>query len=164
MTPLSGWRIAWGKLLSTLASVLLLLLATLPGYAVIMLIKPVMTRQVLTVLTTLALTGLFCIALSAALSSLLRRTARATLVSYAVLIALFGGTLAVWSCRDAPFGPPVVEAALSINPVAAALGAIDAPGFAGYHLLPRCWYYLTGATLTLLVVLAVQTRRLALPD
>jgi ABC-type transport system involved in multi-copper enzyme maturation permease subunit len=164
MTPLSSWQIVAGKLASTIASVVLLLGATLPGYAVIMLIKPVMTRQVLTVLATLALTGALCIALSAALSSLLLRTARATLAAYALMIAFFGGTLAIWACRDAPFGPALVENALAFNPVAAALAAMEAPGFADYHLLPRCWYTTAAATAALLALLCVRTRRLTLPD
>ncbi len=164
MTPLSTTQIVAGKLLSVTWTVLLLLLATLPGYAVMMLIKPVMTQQVIAVLGTLVLTAAFTILLGGALSGVLLQTTKATIAAYGTLIVLFGGTLAIWLGRGAPFGPQTVETALAFNPIAAALSLIEAPGFESYHLVPECWYLLGGASLLCLLVLGWRTHTLAKPS
>jgi hypothetical protein len=70
----------------------------------------------------------------------------------------------IWLGQDAPFGRPVVEAALAVSPVAAALAAADTPGFAGYDLLPLNWWITGGASLLLLCVLVLRTRQLYRPE
>lgn len=164
MTPLSVGQIMRGKILSVSWTALLLLLATLPGYAVIMLIKPVLTKQVLTVLATLLLTTVFVISLSMTLSSFFRHSSRSTIATYGVLLCLLGGTLAVWAARDAPFGPSVVETVLIANPIAAALAAIEAPGFETYYLIPATWYFVGAAAVVCLTVLSWRLQVLAQPD
>jgi len=164
MTPLTVGQILRGKIFSVSWTALLLLLATLPGYAVIMIIKPVLTSQVLTVLLTLLLTAAFVIVLSMTLSSFFRHTARATIAAYGALITLFGGSLAVWGARDAPFGPRIVERVLVANPAAAAMSVIEAPGFETYHLVPASWYFVGATTIVCLAVLTWRTTTLARPD
>jgi hypothetical protein len=70
----------------------------------------------------------------------------------------------VWLGREGPFGRAAVEAALTIDPVAAALCAAETPGFARFDLLPTNWWVMGGASLVLLVVLTLRTRRLYRPD
>jgi len=163
-TPLPVLRIVWGKLLSVLLTLLLVLCATLPGYVVMVFIEPGMRLQVERVVVCLVATAGFCMLLTAATGSLFRRTATATAAAYTVLLAVCAGPLLVWMGRDAPFGRGTVEAALVINPVAAALSVIRAPGFEDYNLVPANWWFMGVASAIGLVVLVVQTWRISRPQ
>jgi ABC-type transport system involved in multi-copper enzyme maturation permease subunit len=164
MTPLTPGAILRAKLLSVGWPLLLLLCATLPGYVVLMTVKPTLIDQVERVIACLALTAVFCLLLSAAASSLFRSTATATTASYLLLLAICVAPLLVWLGRDAPFGHTTVASVLSINPVAAALQASDMPGFSQYELLPVNWWIVGGACAVLLIFLAVRVRQLCRPD
>jgi ABC-type transport system involved in multi-copper enzyme maturation permease subunit len=163
LTPLPATRIVTGKILSVSWTLLLVLLATLPAYAVLMAIQPQMMPVVLKVIATLALTAAFAVLVSAAVSSLFRRTAPATSTAYAIVIALCLGTLLVWLSEDAPFTRATVEKVLMVNPLAAALQLIRAPGFAHYRLTPMNWWIMGGGCAAALLVLIVQTWRLTRP-
>jgi ABC-type transport system involved in multi-copper enzyme maturation permease subunit len=160
MTPLSASSIVTGKLLSVVWTLLLVLMATLPGYLVMIYIKPVMWLQVYLVLICLFLAALLTLFISVLVSSLFSRTAAATTTAYIVLIALFLGPLIVWLGRDQLFGHRAVELALTVNPMGAALAVIGAPGFAQYELIPFSWWVCVVALVVLLVVLVFQTWRL----
>jgi ABC-type transport system involved in multi-copper enzyme maturation permease subunit len=164
MTPLSPGAILRGKLLSVAWPLLLLLCATLPGYVVMMTVKPGLLPQVQRVVVCLALTGVFAVLVSAAASTLFRSTAKATTASYLVLLAVCVGPLLVWLGREAPFGRATVEAVLTVNPVAAALQASDTPGFSQYELLPANWWFIGAACVALLVFLGVRTWQLCRPE
>jgi ABC-type transport system involved in multi-copper enzyme maturation permease subunit len=164
MTPLSAGTILRGKLLSVAWPVLLLLGATLPGYIVMMTIKPELIHQVRRVVICLALTAVFAVLLSAAASTLFRSTAASTTASYVSLLALCGGPLLVWLGREAPFGHPTVEGVLTFDPVAAALQASATPGFVRYELLPANWWIIGSACAALLLFLVVRTWQLYRPE
>jgi len=164
VTPLTTGQILRGKLISVLLTLALLLCATLPGYAVIMLIKPTLQQQVVQVLVCLVLAALLSMLVSATVSSFFRSTAVATAVSYGVLVAIFGGTMLIWMNRESPFGFDFVQNALRLNPMAAALNAMQVDGFQSYDLIPSGWW-ITGITCTvLLAVLYAQVLRLTRPD
>jgi len=164
MTPLSAGRIVLGKLVSVLWTLVLILLATLPGYLVMIFIQPVLTQQILYVLTCLVLAALFALLVSAAISSLYRRTAPATITAYALLLLIFGGTLLIWLGRGAPFGHGVVQTALTVNSLAAALSVLEVEGFAGYQLVPANWWVVLVACAGCLLLLIVQTWRMTRPQ
>ena len=164
MTSMSVLRILWGKLLSVLLTLLLVLCATLPGYLVMVYIEPGLKLQVERVVICLAATAGFAMLLSAAIGSLFRRTAPATAASYAALLAVCGAPLLVWLGRDAPFGHDTVERALLINPVAAALSVIRLSGFRDYQLIPGNWWFLGIGSVVCLLVLVIQTRRISRPQ
>ena len=128
------------------------------------LIKPGLLTQVVDVLRCLILTAVFALALSAAVSSLTRTTATATVISYTVLITLCAGTLLIWMGQDAPFGFSTVQAALLINPMAAALNVIETPGFETYRLVPGNWWIIGTATVLLFVLFAIRVQRLNKPE
>src|SRR5439155_16877444 len=109
MTPLSTGAILRGKLLSVIWPLLLLLCATLPGYVVMMNLKPTLAVQVQRVVLTLLLAAAFAVLVSAAASTLFRSTAAATTASYAVLLSVCVGPLVIWLGRGAPFGQRAVE-------------------------------------------------------
>ena len=73
MTPLSAASILLGKLASVLLTLLLLMLATLPGYLVMIWIHPPLRWQVWQALICLAWMALLAMLLSAAVGSLCRR-------------------------------------------------------------------------------------------
>ena len=164
MTPLSPGRILRGKLLSVAWPLLLLLGATLPGYIVMMTIKPELVHQVQRVVICLVLTALFVVLVSAAVSTLFRATAQATTAAYLALLSVCVGPLLVWLGREAPFGQAAVEAVLTVNPVAAALQASEMPGFARYELLPANWWIIGSACVALLVFLRVRIWQLCRPE
>jgi ABC-type transport system involved in multi-copper enzyme maturation permease subunit len=164
MTPLSVGAIVRGKLSSVMWPLVLILLATLPGYGVMIWIKPVLAQQISYVIVCLILAAIFSLMLSAATSSFFRRTAPATVTAYSILIGLYGGTFLVWLGRDAPFGQAVVRAALALNPLAAALTILEVPGFARYDLVPIAWWWTLGATALCLLVLVARIWRLTRPE
>jgi ABC-type transport system involved in multi-copper enzyme maturation permease subunit len=164
MTPLSPASIVCGKLLSVAWPLLLILAATLPGYVVIMMVEPTLAPRVGRVVTCLALTAVFAVLLSAAVSSLCRVTAAASTAAYLILLAVCVGPLLVWLAREAPFGHATVEAVLAVDPVAAALQAAATPGFSGYELLPLNWWIVGTACVGLLGLLAVRTWQLSRPE
>jgi ABC-type transport system involved in multi-copper enzyme maturation permease subunit len=164
MTPLSIFRILWGKLLSVILTLALVLCATLPGYVVMVYIEPGLRLQVERVVICLAGTAGFAMLLSAAMGSLFKRTAAATAAAYAALLAVCGAPLLIWLGRDAPFGHDTVERALLINPVAAALSVIRLPSFIHYDLIPGNWWFLGIASAISLLVLFGQTWRISRPQ
>jgi hypothetical protein len=87
-----------------------------------------------------------------------------TIVAYSLLLAVCCGPLLLWLGRDAPFGHDVVEAALTINPVAAALSVIRLRGFTDYELIPGNWWFLSLGSLVSLAVLFHQTYRVSRPQ
>jgi hypothetical protein len=164
MTRLSVGQIVRGKLFSVVWPLALILLATLPGYAVMMYIMPVLAQQISYVLICLVLAAVFALLLSATVSSFFRRTAPATITAYSILVGIWGGTTLVWLGRDAPFGHRIVESALLINPMAAALSVLEVPGFVGYDLVPANWWFVGAACVACLVVMTVQIWRLTRPE
>jgi len=164
MTPLSIYRILWGKLLSVVLTLALVLCATLPGYVVMVYIEPGMRGQVERVVVCLAATAVYAMLQSAAVGSLFRRTAPATAAAYAFLLAVCAGPLLVWMGQDAPLGRGTVEMALVINPVAAALSVIRTAGFQDYDLIPANWWFLGVASTVSLVVLVARTWRISRPQ
>jgi ABC-type transport system involved in multi-copper enzyme maturation permease subunit len=163
MTPMSGLKILRGKLLSVIWTVALILLATLPGYVVMIYIKPAMWVQVYQVMICLLLVTIYTICVSAAVGSFFQRTASATTTCYIVLIVLFLGPLLIWMGRDAPFSYDTVETALLINPTGAALSVIEAPGFENYELVPGSWWVSGTISLVALIFLGCQVWRLSRP-
>jgi ABC-type transport system involved in multi-copper enzyme maturation permease subunit len=163
-TPISSGAIIRGKLLSAAWPLLLLLCATLPGYVVLMTIRPELRGQVERVVGCLVATAVFCVLVSAVASSLFRRTSAATVASYLAISAICLFPLLVWLGRDAPFGHSTVETALTISPLAAALSASEMPGFSTYQLLPANWWILGFIDVVLLVVLWARTRQLYKPE
>ncbi|MGL4549800.1 MAG: ABC transporter permease, partial [Gemmataceae bacterium] len=164
MTPLSAGAVLRGKLLSVFWPLFLVLAATVPGYVVMIAIQPELTGQVLRVLACLGLTAVFAVTLGAAVSSLFRQTAAATAVAYLTLLAVCVGPLLVWLGRDAPFGHRTVEAALTVNPLAAALHATQNPAFTRYDLLLANWWFLGGTSAALLAFLYLRILQLKRPQ
>jgi ABC-type transport system involved in multi-copper enzyme maturation permease subunit len=163
-SPLSPGTIVRGKLASAVWTMCLILCATLPGYLVMLYIQPTLWLQIARALVCLAFSGLLALMLSAAVGSLYQRTAAATTAAYIAVLLMFVGSMLVWLGRDAPFGHSVVEAALTINPIAAALAIFNMPGFRTYNLTPANWWFSGVAIVVLFVILRIRVWRLTRPE
>ncbi|MBA63799.1 MAG: ABC transporter [Planctomycetaceae bacterium] len=129
LTPVNSRRILVGKLLSVAVTIFLIVLATLPGYVVLMVIDFTLVTQIWQVCVCLLMTCILVLAISALVSSLFRATATATAVSFSIVIMIFAGTFLFWLGKGAPFNVETVEKALVINPLATALTIMGTPGF-----------------------------------
>ncbi len=163
-SPVSPIRILTGKLMSTIWTLMLMLLATLPGYVVMGYIQPSLSGQVSNVVISLVISIFMVTTISACVSGFCKTTAVATGTSYAILLALFAGTLLIWVARGKPFGPLLVERALQLNPAAAALAEMQTPGFETYRLTPDCWYLCSGISILCLAILSIRVWRMTRPD
>lgn len=134
-TPLAAGQILLTKLLVALAFMLVLLVCTLPLFSVVVLFGgvnpldavPAVVTVLLTVLAGCVL-GLFC-------STVTRQTYVATILCYALLITLVGGTLFaanLWSLTNgqAP-APPAYVVSNPLSAMAAALASNLPPELAG---------------------------------
>ncbi len=163
VTPMSPLRIVVGKLLSVAVVLALVLAATLPGYIVLLVGDLNQALRIVDVVVTLMLTALFSLMLSTTVSSFFSRTAVSTTISYAMLVGICLVPMLVWLAEDAPFTRATVEAVLRYNPLAAALGVIDSPGFTDYDLVPFNWNFMLLGSAVLGLALVLQTWRLTRP-
>jgi ABC-type transport system involved in multi-copper enzyme maturation permease subunit len=164
MTPLKPATILRGKLASAVWPVILLFGATIPGYLVMVTVKPELTAQIPRVVISLGLMALFAVAVGAAASACFRTTSTATAAAYLALAVVCVAPFFVWLGRDAPFGESTVTAALSVNPVAAALNAAGMPGFTVYELIPFTWWFVGAATVALFAIVFVRIGQLCRPQ
>lgn len=165
MTPLSPISIVAGKLVSVFLPLLLILLATLPSFVVIYLMDPKVYRQpIQDGAITLSFLALFITLSSAAVGSFFSRTLAATVTAYIVMLTITAATFLAWLGRADLFSHTVVQNILRINPIAAALQAVQAPGFAGYNLIPANWWIMGIGSVLSLFILIVRTWRLTKPQ
>lgn len=92
-TPLPPASILWGKLVSALSYVFLLVFAAVPMASLIFIFGGVAPRDMLKALVILLAVAVTFGILGLFLSALLRRTSRATVVSFLVVAALMFGTI-----------------------------------------------------------------------
>jgi uncharacterized membrane protein len=160
MTRLCPYQIVLGKLMSVGWTLALLLSATIPGYAVLLLIEQGYRDRVVGVLITLVLMAAFSVLLGAACSALLKKTTAATSAAYGLLVMLCVGTLLPWLAEGMLFSREIVEPVLRWNPVAAGLSIIRMPGLAEYQLVPFNWYMLGVGSVVAAIVLWWRTSQL----
>jgi ABC-type transport system involved in multi-copper enzyme maturation permease subunit len=124
-TPLSAGQLVGGKLIAALAFMLLLLLAVVPALTLVLLFGGVELVDMLRVFFTILVTALFGCGLGLCCSAITRQTYSATLLCYALLISLVGGSLFVanvWSLMHGnAVAPPAI---LVINPLSAIATAL----------------------------------------
>jgi ABC-2 type transport system permease protein len=137
-TPLRPASILWGKLVSALSYVFLLVCAAVPMSSLIFIFGGVTLRDMLkalvillTVMVTFGILGLF-------MSAWLRRTARATVLSYLVLAALTFGSFLIYGAYAVIRQGEPPRWLLAANPVTALFSALVE--YNQYGGLPFGWF------------------------
>jgi ABC-2 type transport system permease protein len=121
-TPLPPTRILRGKLLAALSYLFVLIFATLPIFSVVFMFGGVTVPAMLKVLALLCLSALACGTVGLFCSALFRRTSRATIISYGLILLLLATTIlpaSIWPQFSNPPGQPVPPQWLYLNPFSA---------------------------------------------
>jgi ABC-2 type transport system permease protein len=120
-TPLRPGRILSGKLVAAIWYVLLMLFAAVPLGSIVMLFGGVSTRDLLRALLLLLLTAIATGMLGLLCSAFSRRTLRATIITYLVIILIMMGSYFAIMLRAASVQPgmPVTSRALAASPFSA---------------------------------------------
>ncbi|NOZ28845.1 MAG: ABC transporter permease [Chloroflexi bacterium] len=142
VTPLSPWSILWGKLVASLSYVLLLILAAVPMASLIFLFGGVTLADMLRALAILLLCALTFGVLGLFFSVWLRRSGRAMVASYVILLLLAVGVYFLYGVigvvrQSEP--PRVILLPSPVAAMASALGEYVDPGSfrsSGGALLP----------------------------
>jgi ABC-type transport system involved in multi-copper enzyme maturation permease subunit len=137
LTLLRPRSIVVGKLLASLAFVVLLIAASLPLLTVPFLVGGVSLSEVVKGLVMVLTTAVTLACLTLACSALLRRTQAATVVAYGLVLAMVLGTLMIYGAQQVPrrgIGPRPAPWILALNPFAATAdvvqGRSNSEGFA----------------------------------
>ncbi|MBN1583485.1 MAG: ABC transporter permease subunit [Anaerolineae bacterium] len=129
-TPLRPASILWGKLVSALGYVFLLILAAVPMFSLVFIFGGVALKEMAKTLIMLSATAVTLGVIGVFTSALLRRTVRATVLSYLIVLTLLAGPFIVYIfvgiLRDRE--PP--RWILVPNPVSALFSAV-APSMPG---------------------------------
>lgn len=120
-TPLPPHRILSGKLIAALWYVLLLLFAAVPLGSVILLFGGLAPLDLLRALALLLVTALAAGMLGLLCSALSRRTLRATILAYLLIMLVIMGAYFITLLRagSAQPGPPITSHVLAANPLSA---------------------------------------------
>lgn len=129
LTLLRPRSIVAGKLLASLAFVVLLIVASLPLVTVPFLVGGVSVPEVAKGLVMVLATAVTLACLTLACSALLRRTQAATVVAYGLTLGLVLGTLMVYGAQQIPRrttgGPRPEPWILTLNPFAATADVVE---------------------------------------
>ncbi len=130
-TPVTPLQLVAGKLVAALAFLLVLLLAALPVFAVVVLFGGITAADILRVAVTLVITAVAGGAFGLLCSAITRQTYSATLLCYALLVSIVGGSLFaanVWSLVNGlTAAPPWLLVANPLSAMASALGPTRPP-------------------------------------
>ncbi len=135
-TSLPPWRLLWGKLVSALSYVALLLIAAVPLGSIIYLFGGITARNVVQAAAIIVLTAITCALIGIWASALTGRTGRAAVLAYLVIGLVLGGLLfsaEIWTTRS---DQPVPRALLTPNPISAlasSVAVLSGPSSAGFN-------------------------------
>ena len=93
-TQMSPRQIVWGKLLSSLGDMFLILISSFPVIALVFVYGGVTPQDVITVILCFVTTALLITGIGLYCSAMFQRTVLSTAVSYASVVLLIGGTVA----------------------------------------------------------------------
>ena len=128
ITLLRARSIVFGKLLASLAFVVLLVVASIPLVTVPFLVGGVSGTEMVKGLVMVLAAAVMLACLALASSALLRRTQAATVLSYGITLALVLGTLMVYGAQQIPrrgVGPRPDPWILALNPFAATADVVE---------------------------------------
>ncbi|NNJ09843.1 ABC transporter permease subunit [Chloroflexales bacterium ZM16-3] len=130
-TPLSASQLIIDKLIAAMAFLLLLLIAAMPAFTLVLLFGGLMISDLVPVVIVILMTAVVGCAFGLFCSAVTRQTFNATLLCYAVLISLVGGTLfaaSIWSLINGlSAAPPSLVVANPLSAIATVLAPIRPP-------------------------------------
>lgn len=155
LTPLSGWRIFWGKFIPAFLPALLPIVALLPAYGALWFVQPSYQVYFFMVLPVVLLAAAFCCTLGLMCSTLIPNTARATVTAYLLTAALFVGPMIAWSASGVVLSPKIAAYIGFLSPLVVAVNvlpngwaALSQQGLYDVHL------YLMGLLTIIMLVIA----------
>lgn len=162
-TRLSAASIIWGKLMAALLPMILMLLATLPTLGFLCWIDPAYLQRLLRVLIVLGLAVLFTTSVGLMFSTIMERTAAATVAAYAVVVAVVVGTMLAMLGQGTIFSNEWVAGIYIFNPILTALEAIGLDKLEGMNLFEIHWKIFVVVTGICLLIAIVRVARLVAP-
>jgi len=123
-TPLKPTRILWGKLVSALSYVFLLIFAAIPMASLVFIYGGVSPREMVKALIVLLCTTIMLGTVGIFISTWLKRTARATVLSYLVVLFLLGAPTFTYGIAALIRGAEPPRWLLVPSPVSALFSAI----------------------------------------
>ncbi len=130
-TSLRPVSILWGKMVASLIYVQLLILAAIPLFSIVFLFGGVSLRDMVQAVGLLGLTAITYGTLGLFFSALTRRTGRATVWSYLVVVGLIFGSILAWWVVSAGGNSGASPKILYLNPISALISAVVTPGSGG---------------------------------
>jgi ABC-type transport system involved in multi-copper enzyme maturation permease subunit len=121
-TPLHPGQVLWGKLIAALSYLLLLIVAAIPVFSVVLVFGGVDPAALVKAVALLLATTITFGAIGLCASTLFRRTAWATALSYGVVLLMIGVSLtlaSVWGQVSSPPGQQPPPWLLYLNPFSA---------------------------------------------
>ena len=133
-TPLHPAKILWGKLFSALSYVFLLIFAAIPIASLIFVFGGVtirvMVKSIIILITIAITTGIFGLLMS----TLLKRSSRATVVSYVVIAILIIGSILIFGAIGVLINDEPPRWILVLNPVSIMASGISGTTYNSYSL------------------------------
>jgi ABC-type transport system involved in multi-copper enzyme maturation permease subunit len=153
LTPLSGWRIFWGKFIPAFLPALLPVIALLPAYGALWYIQRAYLQFFLLVIPVVVLASAFCCTLGLLCSTLFANTARATVMAYLAAAAVFVLPMIAWFASGVVLSEKVAAHIGFVSPLVVAVNVLP-EGWAAidqYGLYHRHLYLIGGLTLLMLI-------------
>lgn len=161
---LKPWEIATGKIFGSLTFLVLLVLTGAPALATPFLLGGIGQYEVLTILGILLLTAVYLGMIGLYLSTILHRSYRAIIVSYAVLfVVCIGAAIPAWPvsknllARGDPIPQQVLHTLASLSPVQAMMSLVwpDSAYVQGARSMPPFWETYLYVSVAMIVLLSL---------
>lgn len=133
-TNLPSHRLLWGKLISALSYIALLLLAAIPLGSIVFLFGGITLRHVLQAAAIIVLSAITSAMLGIWASAMTGKTGRAAVVSYVIIGLVLGGFLfgaEIWTNRTSDPVPTGLLAPNPISALASSIGTLSGPSNGG---------------------------------
>ncbi|WP_110513258.1 ABC transporter permease [Herpetosiphon llansteffanensis] len=133
-TNLPSHRLLWGKLISALSYIALLLLAAIPLGSIVFLFGGITLRHVIQAAVIIGLSAITSAMLGIWASAMTGKTGRAAVVSYVIIGLVLGGFLSgaeIWTKRTTEPVPTGLLAPNPISALASSLGTLSGPSSGG---------------------------------
>jgi ABC-type transport system involved in multi-copper enzyme maturation permease subunit len=153
MSRLSGGRIFWGKFMPSFLPALLPIVALMPAYGVLWFVNRSYENVIFQLMPLLVLAVLFCCTLGQAASSFFASTARATVVTYLIVAAMFVLPMLAWFAAGHQLEMNVARWLCMISPLVMALNLLPI-GSAAIAEMYVLHLWLTGGLCVVLLVVA----------